>query len=64
VVSAFNVMGWLGRPVKIGTLLTASFALGIAGMDTLHFVTWCRLEFNAGRTCAEAMRHFGIVRLP
>jgi len=40
----FGVMGWLGLPVEIGAVTTASIALGITVDDTLHFLTW----FNRG----------------
>lgn len=38
VVAAFGVMGWLKIPVDIGSLMTASVALGIAVDDTIHFL--------------------------
>ena len=34
----FGMMGWLDFPVDIGSVMTASVALGIAVDDTLHFL--------------------------
>ncbi len=66
VVILFGTMGWLGHKIDIGTVMTASVALGIAVDDTLHFMTWFRRELadgqkrrmaveNAFRHCAKAM---------
>jgi len=38
----FGAMGWLGLVVDIGTMMTASVALGIAVDDTSHFLAWYR----------------------
>ena len=38
----FGAMGWLGQSIEIGSVMTASVALGIAVDDTLHFLTWYR----------------------
>lgn len=62
----FGTMGWIGQKIEIGSVLTASVALGIAVDDTVHFLTWYRQAiFNGGsrykaiRTafdhCAKAM---------
>ncbi|MEZ6059247.1 MAG: MMPL family transporter [Planctomycetaceae bacterium] len=42
IVTAFGVMGWLQHPMDIGSVMTASVALGIAVDDTLHFLTFFR----------------------
>ncbi|MEQ8848865.1 MMPL family transporter [Botrimarina sp.] len=51
---AFGGMGFLGIPVELGTILTASAALGIAVDDTMHFVTWFRHAGTAGGGAAAA----------
>ncbi len=62
----FGGMGWFGQAVDIGTVMTASVALGIAVDDTLHFLTWFRRELDNGHSpriavaksfghCAKAM---------
>ncbi|MFK7820368.1 MAG: RND family transporter, partial [Planctomycetaceae bacterium] len=38
----FGLMSWNGLVLDIGTILTASVALGIAVDDTLHLLTWYR----------------------
>ncbi|TWU06994.1 MMPL family protein [Symmachiella macrocystis] len=52
----FGAMGWWNLPVGIGTMMTASVALGIAVDDTLHFLTWFRIETTRGHDRAEAVR--------
>jgi predicted RND superfamily exporter protein len=52
----FGAMGWLGFSIEIGSVMTASVALGIAVDDTLHFLTWYR------RGSKEGMSKFGAIR--
>jgi predicted RND superfamily exporter protein len=53
----FGAMGWLGRPVDIGTVMTASVALGIAVDGTFHFLKWYRHELTAGKTPRQAVAY-------
>ncbi|MFI4875058.1 MAG: RND family transporter, partial [Blastopirellula sp. JB062] len=53
---AFGAMGWLGIPVEVGSLLTASAALGIAVDDSLHFISWFNKGIAAGANRREATR--------
>jgi hypothetical protein len=55
-VIAFGTMGWLGIRVDIGTMMTASVAIGIAVDDAIHFLAWYRKELVAGHTSYEAVR--------
>jgi hypothetical protein len=55
-IMIFGLMGWLGIPVDIGAMMTASVALGIAVDDTLHFLTWYRIEISRGCDSGEAVR--------
>lgn len=55
-IVVFGMMGWLQRPVDIGSVMTASIALGIAVVDTLHFLTWFRREVAAGKSPPAAIR--------
>jgi predicted RND superfamily exporter protein len=68
----FGVMGWSGALVDVGTMMTASVALGIAADDTLHFLTWFRRGMLQGRSrrgsvamafqrCAPAMTHTTLI---
>ena len=53
----FGAMGWAGVAMDIGSLLTASVALGIAVDDTLHFVNWFYRALADGASRREAVRH-------
>lgn len=59
----FGWLGWRGDPVDIGTVMTASIALGIAVDDTLHFLTFFRRRLGESndRRCAVsyALQHCG-----
>ncbi|MEX2026957.1 MAG: MMPL family transporter, partial [Pirellulaceae bacterium] len=46
VVMVFGGMGWLGIPVDVGSMMTASIALGVAVDDTIHFLNWFREELD------------------
>ena len=46
VVMVFGGMGWLGIPVDVGSMMTASIALGVAVDDTIHYLNWFREEFD------------------
>lgn len=48
VVLIFGAMGWLGILVDVGTMMTASVALGVAVDDTIHFLTWFRRGLDEG----------------
>ena len=51
----FGAMGWLEHPVDIGSMMSASVALGIAVDGTLHFLNWFRKETQAGCSRLEAV---------
>jgi predicted RND superfamily exporter protein len=57
IALVFGVMGWFQVPVDIGTMMTASVALGIATDDTIHFMTWFRHGIDQGMNRAEATRY-------
>ncbi len=64
IVTAFGLMGWLQHPMDIGSVMTASIALGIAVDDTLHFLAFFRrmiCQPGATRFSAvlSAYRHCG-----
>ncbi len=50
----FGAMGWSSIIVDVGSMMTASVALGIAVDDTLHFLTWYErgLEETGSRVLA------------
>lgn len=56
VVVVFGAMGWSSIPIDLGSVMTASIALGIAVVDTLHFLTWFQRESATGCGTPEAIR--------
>lgn len=55
VVMVFGVMGLVGISVDIGTMMTASLALGVAVDGTIHFLTWYRNALDEGRSSDESI---------
>lgn len=55
VAVVFGAISWAGLSVDIGTMITASVALGIAVDGTLHLLTWFRIGIREGRTRPEAI---------
>jgi predicted RND superfamily exporter protein len=51
----FGGMGWAGQLCDIGTMMTASVALGIAVDDTIHFLSWFRRGMKQGLDRHEAV---------
>lgn len=54
-VILFGVLGWTHTPLDIGSIMTASVALGIAVDDTLHFLTFFRRGLAAGQSRKKAV---------
>ncbi|MGE0761063.1 MAG: RND family transporter [Pirellulaceae bacterium] len=52
----FGACGWCRMTVDIGTVMTASIALGIAIDDTLHFLSYFRKCLRPGAPRAAAVR--------
>ena len=46
VAVIFGGMGLLGIDVDVGSMMTASIALGVAVDDTIHFLTWYRQDYE------------------
>ena len=53
----FGLMGWLGRPIDIGSVMTASIALGITVDDTLHYLTFFHRGLEMGLSRREAVHY-------
>jgi predicted RND superfamily exporter protein len=53
----FGFMGWIGTKIEIGSVMTASVALGIAVDDTIHFLTWYRRGTTEGLSRFKSIRH-------
>ena len=57
VFIVFGFMGHFSILVDVGTMMTASVALGIATDDTIHFLTWFRHGIDQGMNRAAATRY-------
>ena len=59
----FGLISWCGQKVDIGTMITASVALGVAVDGTLHLLTWFKRGVRKGldrrAATAEALSHCG-----
>lgn len=55
VVVIFGAMGWLGISIDIGSMMTASIALGVAVDDTIHFLSWYRADLDRSGDRREAI---------
>ncbi len=55
VVLVFGLMGHMSSLVDIGTMMTASVAMGVAVDDTIHFLTWFRTGIREGLNRREAI---------
>ncbi|MBX3440292.1 MAG: MMPL family transporter, partial [Planctomycetaceae bacterium] len=51
----FGLVAWCGTRVDVGSMVTASVALGIAVDGTLHLITWFRNGVSEGLTRNEAV---------
>ncbi|MBI2823762.1 MAG: MMPL family transporter [Planctomycetia bacterium] len=45
---AFGLMGYFGMVIDIGTMMTASVAMGVAVDDAAHYITWFRFGVAKG----------------
>ena len=52
-VCVFGLLGWLGRPLDVGGMMTASVALGISVDDTAHLLTWFKRAGIHGKATAR-----------
>ncbi len=52
-----GLMGWIGLPMNMFTMLIGSIAIGIAVDDTVHFVYNYRKYFNKYGNNEDAVRH-------
>lgn len=55
VVIIFGIMGHAGTLVDIGSMMTASVAMGVAVDDTIHFLTWFRTGLRKGLDRRDAI---------
>jgi hypothetical protein len=55
VLIVFGVMCHRGIEIDIGTMMTASVAMGVAVDDTIHFLTWFRANLDRGLNRVDAV---------
>ena len=55
VVLIFGAMGWMGILIDVGSMMTASVALGVAVDDTIHYLTWFRRGLDRGLDRKQAV---------
>lgn len=55
VLLVFGVMCHLGIDIDIGTMMTASVAMGVAVDDTIHFLSWFREHLDRGMNRVDAV---------
>jgi uncharacterized protein len=55
LILSFGAMCYMGLEIDIGTMMTASVALGVAVDDTIHFLSWFRTHLDRGMDRAEAV---------
>jgi predicted RND superfamily exporter protein len=55
VLSVFGLVSWCGQKIDIGTMVTASVALGIAVDGTLHLLTWFQDGLRRGLTRQQSI---------
>ncbi len=59
VILVFGAIGYMSRwdvAVDIGTMMTASVAMGVAVDDTIHFLTWFRRGIRMGLSRNDAIK--------
>ncbi|MCL2120205.1 MAG: hypothetical protein FWH27_17455, partial [Planctomycetaceae bacterium] len=54
-VIVFGLLGLCGIPIDMGSMMTASVALGISVDGTLHLLTWVSAALRRGMTRKEAV---------
>jgi predicted RND superfamily exporter protein len=63
LIMVFGTLGFLGVEIDIGSMMTASIAIGVAVDDTIHYLEWFRNGMKAGLTrhqaIANALQHCG-----
>lgn len=56
-VMIFGAMGWGSVLIDIGSMMTASVAMGVAVDDTIHFLTWFRRGLAEGYDRSKAIMY-------
>src|SRR5580692_11723823 len=54
IAVVFGLMSWLGIALDIGTMMTASVAMGVCVDDTVHYANWYRRATRMGLNRRDA----------
>jgi len=57
IVIVFGAMGFMGSEVDIGSMMTASVAMGIAVDETIHFMSWFRAGARLGLSRIDSIMY-------
>jgi uncharacterized protein len=57
IVIVFGAMGFMGSEVDIGSMMTASVAMGIAVDETIHFMSWFRSGARLGLSRLDSIMY-------
>jgi predicted RND superfamily exporter protein len=57
IVVTLGIMGWVGIPIDLFTLLIGGIVIGLAVDDTIHFMHGFRRHFEATGDCAASIRN-------
>lgn len=55
IAMTMGLMGWLGIPLDVSTIMIASITLGIAVDDTIHIITWYTRNMAIAKDRKEAL---------
>jgi hypothetical protein len=55
LIMVFGTLGYLGVEIDIGSMMTASIAIGVAVDDTIHYLEWFRNGMKLGLTRHQAI---------
>lgn len=56
-VAVFGFMGHAGIEIEVGTIMTATVAMGIAVDDTVHYISWFRRGYALGLPPGQAVQY-------
>lgn len=56
IAATFGLMGWMGVPLNLVTLMIASIGIGVAVDDTIHMITHIRRALENGSDLDDALQ--------
>ena len=56
IIAVLGIMGYMGLPLDIASILVGSIALGLSVDDTIHFMHHFKRYFSLGHNAKEAVR--------